>query len=136
MVAHSTEGRRGSRFEAEAAYLRNSLVTSAHYLVGQAGQIVRILDPLWVAWHAGLAAWGVESDVNALSVGVELHHKAGDPWPDAQLAALRWLVAELGRNYPTLEAVVSHRAIALPAGRKSDPTGLSEEWLVTNCILR
>lgn len=136
VVVHSTEGARGSSFASEAIYLRDSPAVSAHYLVGQAGQITRLLDPLWIAWHAGAAMWQGAGAVNARSIGVELHHRAGELYPAVQLAALQWLVRELGTVYPTLEAVASHRAIALPAGRKSDPTNLDDTWLQAACVLR
>jgi N-acetyl-anhydromuramyl-L-alanine amidase AmpD len=94
---------------------------SAHYLVGKRGQIVQFLEPApWQAWHAGEAK---SAYTNARSIGIELHHSVDDsPYPSEQVAALTWLVRDLmgAFNIPA-SLIDTHRAIALPAGRKRDP---------------
>lgn len=124
VVLHSTNGPKGSTFIAEAEYLRDSPDVSAHYLIGKHGEITRLLDPIWRAWHAGVSAWNGVPDCNNWTVGVEFHHSADDPWYPAQLDAGAWLCRELLHNYPTITkaGICAHRWCALPLGRKSDPS--------------
>lgn len=127
IVVHSTNGNRGSSFEAEARYLRDSLEVSAHFLVGKAGQIAQILDPGLRAWHAGecLTAWE-----NDYSIGIECHHAVGDDWPQAQLDSLTWLVRDLMRRYRIAPAgIETHRRVAIPGPdiRKHDPSDWPDE---------
>jgi hypothetical protein len=106
---------------------------SSHYYVTRAADIYQLVDDNQVAWHAGRSALAGAPDVNAFSIGIELEHTtepeviaAGHPrhtdWPAAQLEALAWLCREKMDAYhiPTSK-VVSHRAVALPRGRKVDP---------------
>lgn len=124
IVVHSTNGNRGSSFDREAAYLRDSALVSAHFLVGKSGQIAQILPPSLAAWHAGDALLPY---ANAHSIGIECHHAIGDDWPAAQKAALAWLVKRLLAAYVIpLNKVETHRKIALPPGRKADPSDWSD----------
>jgi hypothetical protein len=124
IVVHSTSSAtKHTAFSAEAAYLYNAPLVSAHFLIGKDGAVVQFLDPLvWAAWHAGNAipAWN-----NQHSVGIELHHSVGDPfYPAAQLDALEALVLELCTHFAIPLAVIeTHGQIALPGPykRKHDP---------------
>jgi AmpD protein len=131
IIVHSTNGHAGSSFLAEAEYLRDSPNVSAHYLIGHAGEITRILDPLWRAWHAGQSSWLGCGDCNNWTVGIEWHHAVGEPWPAAQLDAGAWLCRELMRDHPTITklGIAAHRWVATPPGRKTDPAGLSDQFL-------
>lgn len=121
IIIHTTNGNRGSSFEGEANYLANSLKVSAHYLVGKRGQLVEILPPEFRAWHAGAVKAFYYN--NAHSIGIECHHAVGDTWWSVQKDALTWLVGQLMMQYniPS-EMVVTHRSVAVPAGRKEDPS--------------
>lgn len=130
IVVHSTSNPtvKNTAFAAEARFLLNSSKVSAHYLVGKSGQIAQFLDARrYQAWHVGeaKAAW-----INAKSIGIELHHSVGDaPYPTIQKAALSWLVRELMRDYDIpLALVETHRAVATPKGRKSDPHDWSDPF--------
>lgn len=124
LVIHTTNGNRGSSFDAEAKYLQNSPSVSAHFLVGKSGQVVQILPPALAAWHAGDA---LPAFTNPHSVGIECHHAVGDDYPAAQKQALAWLcrILILEHSIP-LEKVETHRKIALPPGRKVDPSDWSD----------
>ena len=149
VVLHSTNGN-GAHFKAECVYLRDSRTVSAHYGVGEQGQIGRILDPRYRAWHAGLSryderriwpglatpsAYDGRAAWNDFSIGIELVHQAGTPYPPAQLDALRWLCNELRANYRALTKPghVAHRWVAVDQlgryGRKVDPSDLTDLWL-------
>ena len=47
---------------------------SAHYVVDEAGQITQLVAEEMRAWHAGLAVWAGESDINSASIGIEIHN--------------------------------------------------------------
>jgi hypothetical protein len=130
IVIHSTNNKiKNTPFANEANYLFTATKVSSHYLIGKEGRIVQFLDPRqYEAWHAGGqqegGTWTAKPDfANPRSVGIELHHSVGDgPYPAAQIEALTWLVRELMARFRIPIALIdTHRAIALPARRKTDP---------------
>lgn len=97
---------------------------SAHFTIGKDGSIVQHVSTFYRAWHAGVSkdSSGRES-VNHFSIGIELVNlnDGKDPYPDAQVQALRFLIPVLQRRFPELRSITSHAFIAQPPGRKSDP---------------
>jgi N-acetyl-anhydromuramyl-L-alanine amidase AmpD len=123
IIIHTTNNRRkGTSFAKEAEYLRDSADVSAHFLIGKDGRIVQFLDPArWQAWHAGTALPAFQ---NARSIGIEHHVSVGETWTDAQHVACTWLVREMMRVHGIPpELIETHRAVARPIGRKTDPEG-------------
>jgi N-acetylmuramoyl-L-alanine amidase len=97
---------------------------SAHYLIAEDGQIVRMVDETKRAWHAGKSHWRGIDDINSASIGIELvnpgHEFGYRPFPEAQIDALIPLVAGIvERHAITRGNIVGHSDIA-PA-RKQDP---------------
>ena len=97
---------------------------SAHYLIAEDGQIVRMVSEDKRAWHAGRSHWRKVNDVNSASVGIEIvnpgHEFGYRPFPVAQIDALIPLMQEITLRYRiTRGNVVGHSDIA-PA-RKDDP---------------
>jgi N-acetylmuramoyl-L-alanine amidase len=97
---------------------------SAHYLIAEDGQVVRMVDERKRAWHAGASSWRGVTDVNSASVGIEIvnpgHEFGYRPFPDEQIAALIPLVSAIKDRHGIGRGnVVGHSDIA-PA-RKSDP---------------
>jgi N-acetylmuramoyl-L-alanine amidase len=97
---------------------------SAHYVVAEDGQIVRMVDESNRAWHAGKSWWRGISDVNSASVGIEIvnpgHEFGYRPFPQVQIEAVIRLVAGIVSRYGiTRGNVVGHSDVA-PA-RKDDP---------------
>ena len=97
---------------------------SAHYLIAEDGQIVRMVDESKRAWHAGLSHWRKIDDVNSASIGIEIvnpgHEFGYRPFPVVQIDALIPLMQEITLRYRiTRGNVVGHSDIA-PA-RKNDP---------------
>ena len=97
---------------------------SAHYLIAEDGQIVRMVDEAKRAWHAGKSFWRGVTDVNSASVGIEIvnpgHEFGYRPFPVAQIDALIPLMQEVTMRYRiTRGNVVGHSDVA-PA-RKEDP---------------
>ena len=97
---------------------------SAHYLVQENGEILRLVDEERRAWHAGKSYWRGVTDVNSASVGIEIvnpgHEFGYRPFPDEQIAALIPLVADIKDRHGIGRGnIVGHSDIA-PA-RKEDP---------------
>jgi hypothetical protein len=77
---------------------------SAHYLVGTAGTIWRLVPEELSAWHAGMGRLPWETcpayDFNHRSIGIEVVNP-GDgktPFTEAQYLALAWLVPDIVRR--------------------------------------
>ena len=97
---------------------------SAHYVVAEDGQVVRMVAEEARAWHAGRSWWRGITDVNSASIGIEIvnpgHEFGYRPFPEPQMAAVERLVADIAARRRIAPAmVVGHSDIA-PA-RKEDP---------------
>lgn len=97
---------------------------SAHYVVSEDGQIVRMVPEDKRAWHAGQSHWRGITDVNSASIGIEIvnpgHEWGYRPFLDEQIDALIPLVHDIvTRHKITRGNIVGHSDIA-PA-RKQDP---------------
>ncbi|MCP2017258.1 N-acetylmuramoyl-L-alanine amidase [Qipengyuania citrea] len=97
---------------------------SAHYLIGEWGEVVRLVPEEKRAWHAGQSYWRGHKDVNSASIGIELDHPGHKygyrEFNDAQFEALVPLVARIVKQYDIPRTnVVGHSDVA-PA-RKIDP---------------
>lgn len=103
---------------------------SAHYVIDKGGRIFLLVAESEAAWHAGKSTWPhvpvVKGSVNACSIGVELvnANDGVDPYPDAQIAALVALLADIRTRHPILTTNIAGHAEVAP-GRKTDPRGLS-----------
>ncbi|MCA8929073.1 MAG: N-acetylmuramoyl-L-alanine amidase [Alphaproteobacteria bacterium] len=97
---------------------------SAHYLVGTDGTVWQLVAEHRRAWHAGLACWRGEHDVNSHSIGVEIAHPGHAfgyrPFPAAQIAAVQALCRGIvARHGIPARNVVGHSDVA--PNRKEDP---------------
>lgn len=97
---------------------------SAHYMVEEDGRIFRLVDEDRRAWHAGVSEWAGETDINSISIGIEMvngGHDFGLPdYPDRQIHAGISLVKEIMvRHDIAAHRIVGHSDIA--PGRKQDP---------------
>lgn len=97
---------------------------SAHYLVEENGDVFRLVDELKRAWHAGVASWKGESDINARSIGIEIvnpgHEWGYRDFPDAQIDSVVALIKEIKtRHAIAAENVLGHSDVA--PRRKEDP---------------
>jgi N-acetylmuramoyl-L-alanine amidase len=94
---------------------------SAHYVIGRDGQTYHMLNDYLRAWHGGVARWGSISDINSVSIGIELDNNGAEPFQEAQLASLLKVLASLKRTYNIPAAnFIGHGDIA-PV-RKNDPS--------------
>jgi N-acetylmuramoyl-L-alanine amidase len=111
--------------EGAIARLRDpSAKVSAHYLVAEGGQVLRMVAEDKRAWHAGRSFWRGVTDINSASIGIEIvnpgHEFGYRPFADEQVDALIPLVAGIVERYKIRPAhVVGHSDIA--PTRKQDP---------------
>jgi N-acetylmuramoyl-L-alanine amidase len=98
---------------------------SAHYVVFEDGRIVQCVPEERRAWHAGVAFWAGETDINSRSIGIEIvnpGHDFGYPnFPLRQIAALIALCRSIvTRRGPfAADRVLAHSDVA--PTRKQDP---------------
>ncbi|MCB2088441.1 MAG: N-acetylmuramoyl-L-alanine amidase [Sphingomonadaceae bacterium] len=97
---------------------------SAHYLITEEGEVIRLVPEEKRAWHAGASYWRGHKDVNSASIGIELDHPGHAlgyrPFAEAQIDALLPLLHRIVKQYDVPRAnVVAHSDVA-PA-RKVDP---------------
>ena len=97
---------------------------SAHYLVAEDGQVLRLVAEEQRAWHAGKSRWRGIEDVNSASIGIELvnpgHEFGYRPFLEQQIDSLVPLVSEIKERHGiTRGNVVGHSDIA--PTRKQDP---------------
>ncbi|MCA3708649.1 MAG: N-acetylmuramoyl-L-alanine amidase [Phenylobacterium sp.] len=97
---------------------------SAHYLVEEDGRLFRLVDEARRAWHAGVASWKGERDINGRSIGVEIvnpgHEFGYRDFPEPQVAAVIALLTDIRSRWTIADGdIVGHSDVA-PA-RKQDP---------------
>lgn len=97
---------------------------SAHYLIEESGRLHHLVDEDKRAWHAGVAYWNEEVDVNSHSIGIEIvnpgHEFGYKAFPDKQIDAVIELCLGLIQKYGIKSYnVLGHSDIA--PRRKEDP---------------
>jgi N-acetylmuramoyl-L-alanine amidase len=93
---------------------------SAHYVICKDGTVYHMLNDYLRAWQAGASKWGNITDVNSISVGIELDNNGAEPFPDTQINSLLHLLSTLKASYNIPAAnFIGHGDIA--PTRKNDP---------------
>jgi N-acetylmuramoyl-L-alanine amidase len=103
---------------------------SCHYVIDEHGRITQMVSEADRAWHAGVASWRNETDINSASVGIEIQnpgHELGYPdYPEAQMQSVVALCQDIvTRNAISPTRVLGHSDVA--PGRKIDP-GEKFDW--------
>ena len=116
-------------FRGETAY-----EVSAHFVIDECGKLTQYVDVANRAWHAGLSYWAGLTDLNSLSIGIELVADVIDnpqgfdaaTYTPAQYDALVALLKPLVLQYKIKpQHILGHQDIA--PTRKTDP-GLQFNW--------
>lgn len=97
---------------------------SAHYVIDEAGRIVRLVDERRRAWHAGVSSWQGRERLNDCSIGIEIvnpgHEWGYRPFTESQYLALEWLCPQVMSRFTISPLrVLAHSDIA--PDRKEDP---------------
>lgn len=97
---------------------------SSHYFVDEDGRVAQLVAETRRAWHAGRSFWAGETDINSLSIGIEIAnggHPAGLPaYPTPQIDAVVALCRDIAERWQIRpERVLGHSDVA-PV-RKVDP---------------
>jgi N-acetylmuramoyl-L-alanine amidase len=96
---------------------------SAHYLIGDDGKIYQLVEDHQRAWHAGVSQWQGISDINSMSIGIELDNDGAEPFSDAQIQSLLRLLEDICKRFNIArDSIVAHADIA--PTRKADPSAL------------
>ena len=96
---------------------------SSHYLISQEGKIYSLVSEKKRAWHAGKSYWRGNTDINSVSIGIELDYSPLDKNNKFTLklnSALIFLLKKLLKKYQiSSENILGHSDIA--PYRKIDP---------------
>jgi len=93
---------------------------SAHYLIANNGRLYQLVGDNQRAWHAGVGSWQGVTDINSISIGIELDNNGSEPFEERQILSLIRLLDDLCTrlNIPR-DAIIGHADLA--PSRKSDP---------------
>ncbi|MEC3880699.1 N-acetylmuramoyl-L-alanine amidase [Parapedobacter sp. 10938] len=96
---------------------------SSHYVIGDDGEVYQMLNDYVRGWHAGRGKWGSVTDLNSVSLGIELDNNGSEPFSEAQIHSLLNVLDTLKKKYniPTAN-FIGHSDIA--PTRKVDPSAL------------
>ena len=113
---------------------------SSHYLISQNGTIYNLVKDKFRAWHAGEAFWQDLTDINSISIGIELDYSPrgkNNKFSFKMINSLKKLILKLKKNYKiNINSIIAHSDIA--PYRKKDPgkhfpwKSLSSSKLVLN----
>jgi N-acetyl-anhydromuramyl-L-alanine amidase AmpD len=132
VLLHSTEGG-GEQYLDElfvSGKRDDGVVLSVHFCVFQNGDIHQYAewepDKCWYCWHAGSSSYPGDDPptVSDRFIGIEQQHKAGEPYTQAQIDALMWLLDKIQTAYqgdPHWRNLLTEHRIVAPT-RKTDPT--------------
>ena len=94
---------------------------SAHYVICKDGTVHHMLNDLLRAHHAGVSKWGNATDLNSMSIGIEIDNNGFEPFTESQMNSLLQLLDRLKRAYNIPQAnFIGHADVA--PGRKVDPS--------------
>lgn len=98
---------------------------SYHAVVGRFGDAYQLVDWDKRAWQAGVSEFDGRKNVNDFSIGLCFGNLNDgiEPIREDQYIRMAQIITELMKLYPaiTLDRITTHREIARPVGRKTDP---------------
>ena len=102
---------------------------SSHYLISQNGSVYNLVLDKFRAWHAGQAFWQEVTDINSISIGIELDYNPkgkNNKFSSKMIYSLKKLILKLKKNYKiNKNNILAHSDIA--PFRKKDP-GKNFPW--------
>ena len=112
------------------SYLCNkSKKVSSHYLISQNGTVYNLVKDKFRAWHAGQSFWQEITDINSVSIGIELDYNPSgknNKYSLKMISSLKKLILKLQKKYKiNKKNILAHSDIA--PFRKKDP-GKNFPW--------
>ena len=102
---------------------------SSHYLISQNGTIYSLVKDKFRAWHAGQSYWQEISDINSISLGIELDYNPygkNNKYSFKMIFSLKKLLLKLQKKYKiNKNSILAHSDVA--PFRKKDP-GIKFPW--------
>ena len=102
---------------------------SSHYLISQNGTVYNLVEDKLRAWHAGRAFWQEMTDINSISIGIELDYNPkgkNNKYSSKMIYSLKKLILKLQKKYKiNKNGILAHSDIA--PFRKIDP-GKNFPW--------
>ena len=102
---------------------------SSHYLISQNGTVYNLVEDKFRAWHAGQAFWNEITDINSISIGIELDYSPSgknNKFSLKMINSLKKLILKLKKKYKiNKNNILAHSDIA--PFRKKDP-GKNFPW--------
>ncbi|ESQ93549.1 N-acetylmuramoyl-L-alanine amidase [Asticcacaulis sp. AC460] len=97
---------------------------SAHYVVDEDGSVYRLVAEERRAWHAGVSFWKGATDINGVSIGIEIvnpgHEFGYRDFPAAQVDAVIGLLDNIRTRWDIPDSrILGHSDVA--PSRKEDP---------------
>ena len=96
---------------------------SSHYLISQDGAVYNLVQDKFRAWHAGQSYWQGETDINSISIGIELDYSLkgnNNKFSLKMIFSLKKLIHKLKKTYSIdKNSILAHSDIA--PFRKKDP---------------
>ena len=113
IILHTTEA------PSRSALRKVSDLGECHYCIDEAGRVYRIIDHRREAFHAGRSMWNGRSNVDEVSVGIEISGYHNKPLAAVQYQALSELIGELKHIYKIADHnVIAHSHVAYGAPNK------------------
>ena len=111
---------------------------SSHYLISQNGTVYSLVEDKFRAWHAGHAFWQEFTDINSISIGIELDYSPNgknNKFSLKMIYSLKKLIFKLQKNYKiNKNGILAHSDIApfrkLDPGKKFPWQSLSSSKLI------
>jgi len=102
---------------------------SSHYLISQNGTVYNLVEDKYRAWHAGQAFWHEITDINSISIGIELDYNPNgknNRFSVKMIYSLKKLIFKLQKSYKiNNNNILAHSDIS--PFRKIDP-GKNFPW--------
>ncbi len=96
---------------------------SAHYLISQNGDVYNLVNDTLRAWHAGQSFWQGITDINSVSIGIELDYNPygkNNKFTIKMINSLKKLIRIIKKKYKiSKKNILAHSDIA--PFRKNDP---------------
>ena len=89
-------------------YVIKEKKVSSHYLISQNGTVYNLVDDKFRAWHAGQSFWQEITDINSISIGIELDYNPNgknNKFSFKMIYSLKKLILKLKKNIKLIKII-------------------------------